>query len=381
MNKIWKCNIGLTRKLWWIVLMGAMIIGCSKKNTIKGNKDSNLPGWALAPFQRMNKVNPIIKPDKGVKFDGPIQNKPVMWEGNYTFNPAAAVRNDTIFLLYRAQGFRETSRIGLAWSTNGTSFTRAKEPVFYPANDAQKKYDWPGGTEDPRVVQDSSGTYYMSYTAWDSITARLSIATSRDLRHWTKDGLAFGQAYHGKYRNLWSKSGAIVTQKKGDHLIAKKIDGKYWMYWGDTDIYLATSSDLIHWKPVRGKNGKLLPVLRPRKGNFDSGLVESGPPAMFTQKGILLIYNSMNAPDSGNVHLPAGTYSAGQALFSKTNPKKLIGRTKHNFFKPKKLYEIKGNVNNVTFLEGLVPYHHKWYLYYGAADSTVCVAVYKPKKN
>jgi predicted GH43/DUF377 family glycosyl hydrolase len=221
----------------------------------------------------------------------------------------------------------------------------------------------------------------MTYTAWDSITARLSVATSRDLRHWTKQGLAFAQAYDGKYINLWSKSGAIVTKRKGDHLIAQKINGKYWMYWGDTNIYLATSADLIHWKPLQGKNGKLLPVLKPRNGKFDSGLVESGPPAIITKKGIRLIYNSMNTPDSGDVNLPAGTYSAGQALFSKNNPKQLLQRTKRNFFEPKKSYEKKGNVNNVTFLEGLVPYHHKWYLYYGAADSTVCVAEYNPANH
>jgi predicted GH43/DUF377 family glycosyl hydrolase len=305
----------------------------------------------------------------------------VQWEGNYTFNPAAVIRNDTIFILYRAQDFKETSRIGLAWSTNGTSFTRRKNPVLYPADDKQKKYDWPGGIEDPRVVQDSSGRYYMTYTSYDGETARLSVATSRDLRHWTKQGLAFRQADNGKYVDLWSKSGAIVTKKKDDRLFAQKIDGKYWMYWGDTDIFLATSNDLIHWTPVQSKNGKLLPVLKTRNGKFDSGLVESGPPAIITEKGIRLIYNSMNAPDSGSVNLPAGTYSAGQALFNKNNPKKLLHRTKTNFFKPEKLYEIKGNVNRVVFLEGLVPYHQKWFLYYGAADSTVCVAVYNPEKD
>jgi predicted GH43/DUF377 family glycosyl hydrolase len=367
-------------KFWPILLVLILAAGCSDKNHLKKSTQSALPKWTLGPFKRA-KANPIITPTKKIKFDGPIRRDSVFWEGNHTFNPAAVIRKDTIFLLYRAQDFKETSRIGLAWSTDGITFKRRKEPVLYPNNDAQKKYEWPGGTEDPRIVQDSTGQYYMTYTAYDGKTARLSVATSRDLRHWTKQGLAFAQAYNGKYLNLWSKSAAIVTRKKNGRFIAKKINGKYWMYWGDTNLYLATSSDLIHWKPIQEKNGKLLPVLKPRNGHFDSGLVEPGPPAIITQNGILLIYNSMNAPDSGDVNLPAGTYSAGQALFSKSNPKKLINRTKHNFFEPKKSYEIKGNVNHVTFLEGLVPYHQKWYLYYGAADSTVGAAIYNAEKE
>jgi predicted GH43/DUF377 family glycosyl hydrolase len=369
------------KRRWTLFLMVVLITGCSDKQSTVENAHSNLSNWTLAPFKRVNKANPIITPKKDIKFSDPIRKKPVPWEGNYTFNPAAVVRNDTIFMLYRAQDFQETSRIGLAWSTNGTSFTRQKEPVLFPSNDAQKKYEWPGGIEDPRVVQDSTGRYYMTYTAWDSVTARLSVATSQDLRHWKKHGPVFAQAYHGKYIDLWSKSGAIVTKKRGEHLVAQKINGKYWMYWGDTDIFLATSADLIHWKPVQDKNGKLLPVLKPRNGKFDSGLVESGPPAIITEKGIRLIYNSMNAADSGSVNLPAGTYSAGQALFDKNDPKRLLHRTNTNFFKPKKSYEIKGNVDHVVFLEGLVPYHQQWFLYYGAADSTICVAVYKPGKN
>jgi len=55
-----------------------------------------------------------------------------------------------------------------------------------------------GGCEDPRVVEDSAGTYYMTYTAFDGTLARLMVASSLDLLHWTKHGPAFGQAYNGK---------------------------------------------------------------------------------------------------------------------------------------------------------------------------------------
>jgi predicted GH43/DUF377 family glycosyl hydrolase len=165
------------------------------------------------------------------------------------------------------------------------------------------------------------------------------------------------------------------------------------MYFGDTDIFLAYSEDLINWTPVEkskeeisniidNPDGKvdLLPALQPRKGKFDSELVESGPFAMITKKGILLIYNSRNSKDYGDTILPAGAYSAGQALFDVNNPEKLIARTQNSFIKPDKPYEITGQVNNVCFVEGLAYYKGKWFLYYGTADTKIAVAVYTPKK-
>ena len=157
-------------------------------------------------------------------------------------------------MLYRAQDKigrpAGTSRIGLAVSDDGYHFIRRPVPVLNPAEDAQKKLEWEGGCEDPRVVQDERGIYYMTYTAFDGQTARLLVATSPDLVHWTKRGSAFADAYNGKYSRSWSKSGSIVSRYPGGKIVATKIDGKYWMYWGDKDIWAATSDDLIHWTPV-----------------------------------------------------------------------------------------------------------------------------------
>jgi len=46
-----------------------------------------------------------------------------------------------------------------------------------------------------------------------------------------------------KYKDHWSKSGAIVAKRDGEKIIAEKINGKYWMYFGDTDLFIATSAD------------------------------------------------------------------------------------------------------------------------------------------
>jgi predicted GH43/DUF377 family glycosyl hydrolase len=296
-------------------------------------------------------------------------------------------------MLYRAQDKigkpAGTSRIGLANSNDAMHFTRIQKPVLYPDNDALKKYEWEGGCEDPRVVKDDKGTYYMTYTAYDGDKARLFIATSTDLLHWKKYGSVFAKSFNGKYADKWSKSGSVVSNYKDGQPVATKINGKYWMYWGDSQIWAATSDDLINWTPVEMQAGEQPPVtlrgqaltmpqlkvvLPTRQGKFDSDLVESGPPAMITAKGILLIYNSRNVPAIGDKSLAEGTYAASQVLFDKNDPAKIIHRMDTWFMKPDKPYEISGQVNQVCFLEGLTQFRNRWYLYYGTADSKIAVA-------
>jgi predicted GH43/DUF377 family glycosyl hydrolase len=271
-----------------------------------------------------------------------------------------------------------TSRLGLATSEDGLHFIKQPLPVLFPGNDSLKKYEWNGGIEDPRIVESPDGSYILTYTAFDGTTARLCIATSTDLKNWTKQGLAFGEE---NYKNTWSKSGAIVARRVGDKIIASRVDGKYWMYFGDTDIFIANSEDLIHWK-VAGKYGdkQMIPVLHPRAGYFDSELVEPGPYALIRDEGILLIYNGSNAAAFNDDAIPKFTYSGGQALFDKNKPYKLIARTDSNFIHPDKPYEKIGEVNDVCFIEGLVHFENKWFLYYGTADSKIAVAVKEEKK-
>jgi len=377
-----------------------VVVGCRNKvennKTTVSAKDSvtlSSNDWTLIPFTKVDSVNPVMMPDNA-SFICPLRKQKVAWEKKDVFNPAAAVRHDTLFLLYRAQdkiGEPDgTSRIGLAWSTDGMHFTRMKSPVLYPENDAYKKYEWQGGCEDPRLVEDSLGTYYMTYTAYEGKTARLFVATSTDLRHWTKHGSAFEKAYNGKYLNAWSKSGAIVATYVNGKIVATKVNGKYWMYWGDKYIWSATSDDLLNWTPVEINANEKQPydsvysdfniaslkiVVPTRSGKFDNNIVESGPPGMLTDKGIVLLYNGRNVPKSGDTSLAEGTYAASEVLLDKNDPLKVIDRMDTWFIKPDKRYEISGQVNNVCFIEGLAQYKNRWWLYYGTADSKIAVAV------
>jgi predicted GH43/DUF377 family glycosyl hydrolase len=339
--------------------------------------------WQIEPFARPASGNPVIAPRAESIFTDPVSKKPVHWEALHTFNPAAIVRDGKVFVLYRAEddsGAMEigghTSRLGLAESTDGIHFTRRDAPVFYPEKDKQESREWPGGVEDPRIVEREDGTYLLTYTQWNRKTYSVGIATSRDLTHWTKHGPAFLTAAGGKYADLQYKSAGIVTRFDPDkgRLIAASINGKYWMYWGEGTIRLATSTDLIRWTPIEDSTGNPIELLRPRARHFDSTFPETGPPPVVTHAGIVMLYNGKNAVEGGDPDLGPNAYAAGEALFDASNPAHLIAQTDHADLKPEMPYEKTGQyAAGTTFAEGLVYFHGEWFLYYGCADSLVGV--------
>jgi predicted GH43/DUF377 family glycosyl hydrolase len=343
---------------------------------VSHTKEPSQAAWSFNAFVKLDSVNPILTPDTSFVFDCPIQKTPVHWQSKNVLNPTAFVKDGKVFLLYRAQDSAMTSRLGLAISEDGIHFKKQPAPIFYPANDSALKYEWKGGVEDPRIVAMPDSGYLLTYTSYDGKTARLCFATSKDLIHWEKRGPVLQSP---KYLNSWSKSGAIVVTQEGDKMVAKKINGKYWMYFGDTDLFMASSSDLLHWDALENSESqKLVSVLQPRAGYFDSRLVEPGPYALYTSKGIVLIYNSSNAANNNDTSQPKFTYAAGQALFDNKAPYKLLDRSTQYFIHPDKPYELIGEVNNVCFVEGLVLFKNKWILYYGTADSKIAVAIAKP---
>jgi beta-1,2-mannosidase len=340
--------------------------------------------WQIGPFTRPASGNPVIAPRAESVFTDPVSKQPVHWEALHTFNPAAIVRDGKVIVLYRAEddsGAMEigghTSRLGLAESTDGIHFTRRDAPVFFPAKDKQEAREWPGGVEDPRIVEREDGMYVLTYTQWNRKTYSVGIASSRDLTHWTKHGPAFLIAAGGKYAELKYKSAGIVTRldaEKG-RLIAAKIEGKYWMYWGEGAIRLATSADLIRWTPVEDAQGAPIELLRPRAGHFDSTFPETGPPPVLTDAGVVVLYNGKNAVDGGDPDLGPNAYAAGEALFDAHDPARLLKQADHPDLKPEMAYEKTGQyVAGTTFAEGLVYFHDQWFLYYGCADSLVGVA-------
>jgi beta-1,2-mannosidase len=302
--------------------------------------------FPLGPFTRYN-GNPILRP---------IPNHP--WESAYLYNPCAIVVNDRVALLYRAQDAAKVSSIGLAWSRDGLHFERLPKPVL----SATEPWETPGGCEDPRVVR-VNGTYYMTYAAYDLHSALLCLATSTNLVDWKK----YPPLFPGRRDPLsgdkpWSKSGSIYPER---------INGWYWMYFGDSNIFWARSRDLIHWEAGPLDD----PVAKPVYG-WERSLIEPGPPVVRTIDGLLLLV--YNGRATGDPEHREGQYSGGQLLIDPANPTKAVARLERPFIQPRAEDEQNGQVNNVVFSEGLVYFRNRWLLYYGMADSVLGVMVHTP---
>src|SRR2546428_1245114 len=284
-------------------------------------------------------------------------NEPILspqgttWESAGAFNPAVVFHNGKFVRLCRAQDATAPCRLGYGESPDGLHFTRRPDPVLSPEADYEKD----GGVEDPRL-QKFGVTWYLTYTGYNKKDAQLCLATSRDLIHWERKGVIL-PAYRGNWNVGWTKSGAIIPEK---------IQGKYWMYFLGTSADktdqtgLAYSTDLIRWTEATQT-----PVLPRRPGQFDSRVVEPGPPPIITKDGIVLIYN---AADDKLV------YRTAVAVFDPHDPSKLLSRSDRPIFAPEKEWEKVGQVPNVVFVEGMVRQGSRYLLYYGAADKYIGVA-------
>jgi len=225
--------------------------------------------------------------------------------------------------------------------------------VFGPADESDS---W--GTEDPRMVYDAqSGVYYMFYTAYNGHDIYLSLATSTNptkADSWTRHGAVFP---NGSVPN--SKSGALLLREEGPHFL----------YWGDSSIRIAESSDPTVW-PSEGDV-----FIETRADHFDSKLVESGPPPLLLSTGdFLFFYNSASLgwPDA-----EGSAYHPGWVILDGQNPRVIKQRSEEPLLTPEFAYELgvspyTCNVPNVIFLEAARPLGNDVFeVYYGGADAAI----------
>jgi predicted GH43/DUF377 family glycosyl hydrolase len=334
-------------------------------------------------FQRSVK-NPILKSDPSVP-----------WRSSRVYNPGVIFEGGKYRLFYRAQGQAWVSKIGCAESDDGENFICGKHPLLEPETDREKN-----GVEDPRITK-IDGAYYLTYNAYDGDTARLSLAVSRNLENWERRGemvpsweagraqsfvVSWDKAQVGStHKNQWIKSGAVFPEK---------IRGKYWVLFGDRNLWLASSADGVKWEPVWE------PFIRPRPGRyFDSIHVEMGPPPIKTKDGWLVLYHGAN---------DRIVYRFGFLLLDLTDPGKILYRSREGIFEPEMSYELAGIVDilpggaaametmseeelkkyieqakddktmpSVIFCCGAVLAGDILRIYYGASDTVICTATAK----
>jgi predicted GH43/DUF377 family glycosyl hydrolase len=290
--------------------------------------------------------NPILKPGDA------------WWEARGVLNPGAAAVNGRIALVYRAVGNDGLSRLGVTWSDDGRVFSERR--FFHEAmpDDAAARL----GIEDPRLTY-LEDHLWMTYTKtsvapvgapeldWEPAPFRVRMALARadDLTHVSEE------------RPLLSG-----VQSKDGVLFPRRIAGYYHalvrVY---PSIQVTRSSDLKTWSPPQT-------VLEPIPGTWESERIGAGPPPLETPWGWLLIYHA-NAfyEASGNKR----HYRTGLALLDLEDPSKVLYRRPNPIFSPHAEYEKSGPVGMVVFATGLIERAGDFYLYYGAADGVIGLAV------
>lgn len=341
-------------------------------DTVEGDPNYIAPLFPILPFNQYS-GNPILEPN-------PANN----WESAFLYNPTAIVLNETIFLLYRAQNASKTSSVGLAWSTDGYNFTRLNQPILY----ATEPWEAGGGTEDPRIVR-VNGTFYLTYTGYNLTSPQLCLATSTDLLHWKKYPPLFPNWQDVAYSDIDIPEPRF-NQSKSAAITNEMIDGVYHMYWGDSFLYHATSPDMLNWTTLPASEYFAGPVFP-----WENRLIEAGPAPVKTRDGRwILVYNGAT---TGRAGYPAAQYGVGQMLIDPSgafrptvntsiiNPVTggtyqpaiadgPVARIERPMVFPSTPAETEGQVDRVTFAEGLVQFKGKWFLYFGQADSTLGVA-------
>lgn len=312
--------------------------------------DAAFPLGPFVPYEG----NPVLRPRGG------------SWESANLYNPAALVDGDEVVLLYRAHAEDIVSHIGLARSSDGYHFEREPEPILSPQEDYEEF-----GVEDPRIAF-IEGTYYLTYTGWDRKAARLCLATSTDLRTWTRHGPLFPGfdtfATVDPRGHDWSKAGVIVPVR---------MQGRWWMYFGEGGIYWATSDDLLHWTPGTPDTE---PMYAPTPGSFDADLVEIGTSPVLTANGLLVMLTNgatRTVHEDGTVDVD---YRCGQIAVDPDDPTRVLARLQEPWLRPQTFEDLNGLVSNVTFVEGLVQFRGRWFAYYGQSDTTLAVAVHDPAR-
>ncbi|MDA3814875.1 MAG: hypothetical protein PF549_00735, partial [Patescibacteria group bacterium] len=93
-----------------------------------------------------------------------------------------------------------------------------------------------------------------------------------------------------------------------------------------------------------------------------------GAPPIKTDKGWLVLYHAMDKRDPNR-------YKIGVMILDYKNPEKILHRCLQPVLQPDAEYENCGHKAGVVYVCGAVVKDDKLYVYYGGADSVVCVAV------
>lgn len=267
-------------------------------------------------------------------------------------NPGAALQGEDVVLLLRVEDHAGYSSIYVARSRDGTTGWRIEsEPILRYGQQRWRYELW--GCEDPRVTYlAEEQCWYITYTAYSPRGAAVAIARSADLTTAQRISLIFSPN---------NKDAALFPQRfDGRWAVVHRPDAG-----GMEHIWSAYSPDLVHW----GEPHCVLP--EGEGAAWDAVKVGAGPPPILTDQGWLLIYHGVKAYGGHFI------YRVGVALLDKDKPYRMIARSPNWLFQAEAPYELSGLVPNVVFPTGLLQRGDELWMYYGAADTHVCLATAK----
>lgn len=267
---------------------------------------------------------------------------------NTVFNGTPVKVDGEYLLLIRVEGQQGYSFFALARSKDGFEFEVESEPCLIPAHEGPWAIWEEHGIEDPRLTE-LDGKHYIVYTAVGRFGHCITLAVTED--------------FHS-YERI-----AIISEpgNKDGVLFPRKIDGLYARLDrpignGVGSVWISYSPDLINW-------GRSEFVFAPRARYWDSYRIGASAPPIETKFGWLEIYHGVKMTSAGPI------YRVGAIMLDRDNPAKVLGRCLPPLLSPREDYERIGDVGNVVFACGaIVEDDGEVKVYYGAADTSICVA-------
>ena len=306
---------------------------------------------------KRSKHNPILIPDKNH-----------YWETAASFNLCPIKHGSSYYVLYRAVSSpdklrtpEQISTVGIGRSKDGIHIEDRKQ--FIVPEEPWEKF----GCEDPRITK-FEGKYYTFYTAlsaypFSAQNIKIAVAISSDLKKIDE-------------RHLVTPFNA-----KAATLFPERIGGKATLILtANTDtppaqVAIAQADNVEDfWKPdfwEKWNSNIREHIINPRRTAYDH--IEVGAPPIKTKYGWLLLYSYIQNYFPSPEHLNR-IFGVEALILDFDDPQKIIGRTRGPILVPNEAYELSGYVENIVFPSGALISGDTLAIYYGAADTTGCVA-------
>ncbi|MEN4017768.1 MAG: hypothetical protein PQ975_04175 [Methanobacterium sp.] len=289
------------------------------------------------------------------------------WEAWQTFNPGVILLENRVHFLYRAIGEDAISRLGYAVSSDGFKIDERLPYTVYEHSPTDTfSYNFFsftsggsfGGCEDPRPVRvNNEETIYMTYTAFCDQGLRIAL-TSIKVEDFLNKKWRWKKPVYISPPGQVHKNWVIFPEKiNGSYAILHSLNPQISIdFFDDLEFDGKTYINSVHDPEPKGSHW-----------NWESRIRGTGTPPIKTQDGWLIIYHGEDRRDPGK-------YKVGAMLLDLEEPTRVLHCTKKPILEADKLYENIGFKPGVVYATGAVVKDDTLLIYYGGADSSVCVA-------